>query len=100
MCTAPCLPAHWAHPCRGNILPLAVAPQSHHPATPALLAAQALLFSVPAPRLVPAGLWVPEAPVLAVVSCWLPLTAVCGHLCSHGDGLCLGEHHGVAVEGH
>lgn len=57
-------------------------------------------FLSPVPRLVPAELWVPEAPVLAVFSCWLPLTAVCGHLCSHSDGLCLGEHHGAAVEGH
>lgn len=42
----------------------------------------------------------PEAPVLAVISWWLPLTAVSWHLCSHSDGVCLGEHHGVIVEGH
>lgn len=95
MCTA-----HWAHPCTGNILTLAVGSQAHHSAMPALLAAQVLLFSVPAPRMVAAGLWVPEAPVLAVLSWWLPLTAVRGHLCSHSNGVCLGEHHGVAVEGH
>lgn len=70
------------------------------PARPALLAAQVLLFSDTAPRMVPAGLWVPEALVLAVVSWWLPLAAVSRRLCSHGDGVCLGQHHGVVVEGH
>lgn len=82
-------------PHRGNILTLAVAAQARaQPRLPSLL----LLLSLPQDG--PSWALVPEAPVLAVLSWWLPLTAVSGHLCSHSDGVCLGEHHGAVVEGH